>query len=523
MTPTPQASKATSVSRTSLPAWQAIIHHKQPLVHQHLRDIFAAQDNRQQTFSARTTNIVLDYSKQRITSQTMELLFKLASDCHIESWRDALFGGQNLNVTERQPALHTALRGHTNQKLMVEGIDIIPQILSVLSQMKSLSNAVREHTYLGHTGKPITSIVNIGIGGSDLGPLMADRALASYRQSDLSMYFVSNIDGSHISEALETCDPETTLFIVASKKFTTDETITNATSAKNWLVEALGDNDAIAKHFVAVTANAEAAEAFGIKPERVFKIWDWVGGRYSLASAMGLSLMIAIGPQHFDELLAGMNDMDEHFRTTPLTQNLPVIMGLLDIWNVNFWGAQTLAVLPYSQNLEHFPAYLQQLIMESNGKSVTRDGEPVGYATAPVVFGAPGTNSQHSINQLLHQGTQIVPVDFIGFDEPLVKLGDHHQKLLANLSAQAEALAFGDDSATEPYRRFEGNRPSNTLMLPKLTPHTLGQLIALYEHRVFVQGVIWDIDSFDQWGVELGKKLAQQRLKSTMNVQGVIH
>jgi glucose-6-phosphate isomerase len=475
--------------------------------------LFDRQPDRSTAFQAQAADITLDYSKNRLTSETLRQLFDLARACDIEALRDAMFAGQTINTTERQPALHTALRRPFHQPLAVDGQDIMPQIEQVHNQMVALSATIRENAYLGATGKPIASIVNIGIGGSDLGPLMAYEALKGYGRQNLRFHFVSNIDSSHLHEALEHCDPETTLCIVASKTFTTDETITNATSAKQWLLESLHDKAAVSKHFAAVTANPKAAQEFGISPKQTFEIWDWIGGRYSLPSAMGLSLMIAIGPDNFDQLLAGMHAIDEHFIMAPLERNLPVILGLIDIWNINFWNTQNLAILPYCQSLQYLSSYLQQLIMESNGKSVTRTGQAVTYSTAPVVFGVPGTNSQHSINQLLQQGTQVVPADFIGFKEPLVELGNHHAKLQANLTAQAQALAFGETSAQEPYRQFAGNRPSNTLMLPRLTPHTLGQLIALYEHRVFVQGAIWDIDSFDQWGVELGKQLARQLLR----------
>lgn len=500
---------------TDLAAWQALVNHQKTLVSLPINRLFTEDSNRTQTFAAQAADIHLDYSKNRLNSESLELLFKLARTCDVESQRDAMFAGKPINLTEKRPALHTALRRPIDQPLIVDGHDVMPEVDAGLQHMRAFATAVRDGSHVGHSGQAIKTIINIGIGGSDLGPAMAHEALKFYTRRDLTFHFVSNVDASHLSEALRTADPETTLFIVASKKFTTDETMTNAASAKTWLLDHHTSPSAVAKHFVAISANTAAVQDFGIDPANTFKIWDWVGGRYSLPGAIGLSLMIAIGPDNFDDFLNGFHKIDQHFVSTPLESNLPVILGLIDIWNINFWGAQSLAILPYAQYLHRFPAYLQQLVMESNGKSLTRDGQAVTYATAPVVWGVPGTDSQHSVNQLLHQGTPFVPADFIGFAEPLWPLAEHHRKLLANLQAQTEALAFGNLNTQQPHLNFSGNRPSNTMMLAQLTPNTLGQLIALYEHRVFVQGAIWDINSFDQFGVELGKQLARQLLNKS--------
>ena len=491
----------------------------------HLRELFAQDSDRGNTMVMRAGDIYLDYSKNRLTSDILQLLLQLARARSVEELRGAMFSGQKINTTENRAVLHTALRNLSGSAVLVDGQDVMPEILAVRAQMEQFAEAIRSGTWLGYTGKRIRHIVNIGIGGSDLGPVMVTEALKFYSQRDLHMHFVSNIDGTHIEEALKDIDPAETLCIIASKTFTTDETMTNAQTARSWLIEKLGDKAAVAKHSVAVSTNTEEVTKFGIDPANMFVFWDWVGGRYSLTSAIGLSIMLSIGPQNFHELLEGFEVMDTHFRTAPLEENLPVILALIGIWNTNFLGATTEAILPYDQYLHRFPAYFQQGNMESNGKSVTKTGEPVDYHTGPVVWGEPGTNGQHAFYQLIHQGTRLVPCDFIGFAQPLNDpdgRGTHHRKLIANLFAQSQALAFGE-SADEvraegvaeelvPHKVFEGNRPSNTLLLPRLTPNTLGQLIAAYEHKIFVQGAIWDIDSFDQWGVELGKVLAKEMI-----------
>ncbi len=504
---------------TELPEWKALQNHYEATRHTQLRKLFAADLKRGESLSLRAGDIFADYSKNRITAETLELLFDLARARDVETLRDDMFAGTKINTTENRAVLHTALRHQANTPVTEDGHDVMPEVRVVLDRMASFATAVRTGTWLGHTGKRIKTVINIGIGGSDLGPLMATEALRLYGQRDLTVKFVSNIDATHLVEATLGLDPAETLFIIASKTFTTDETMTNAGSARAWLLEALKDEAAIAKHFVAVSTNAAEVAKFGIDTTNMFEFWDWVGGRYSLTSAIGLSVMVAVGPDHFQELLQGFDAMDTHFRTAPLEANLPVILALISLWYINFFGAETEAILPYEQYLSRFPAYLQQANMESNGKSVTKTGEPVTYATAPIVWGEPGTNGQHAFYQLIHQGTHLIPADFIGFLEPLNPLGQHHPKLMANLLAQTEALAFGKTPAEVraagvpeelvAHKTFAGNHPTNTLLMPKLTPHTLGQLIALYEHKIFVQGAIWHIDSFDQWGVELGKVLAK--------------
>ena len=464
--------------------------------------------------------IFLDYSKNRITGETLRLLFELAEERGVAERRDAMFAGEKINVTENRAVLHVALRAPRGERIDVDGEDVVPKVHEVLDRMSDFSERIRSGAWKGHTGRRIRNVVNIGIGGSDLGPVMAYEALRYYSQRDLTFRFVSNVDGTDIAEATRDLNPEETLFIVSSKTFTTLETLTNARSAREWLLAKLGDESAVAKHFVAVSTNAEEVSKFGIDTENMFGFWDWVGGRYSMDSAIGLSTMIAIGPENFRKMLAGFHALDEHFRTAPFEQNLPVLLGLLTVWYADFFDAQTVAVLPYDQYLKRFPAYLQQLTMESNGKSVTLDGARVDYQTGPIFWGEPGTNGQHSFYQLIHQGTRLVPSDFIGFSRTLNPLADHHDLLMANVFAQTEALAFGKtpeavraEGTPEwlvPHRVFEGNRPSNTILADRLDPETLGKLVALYEHSVFVQGVIWNVNSFDQWGVELGKVLAKR-------------
>jgi glucose-6-phosphate isomerase len=503
---------------TMRPAWQALVAHHEAISDVHLRELFAADPERGTSMTASGGSLFLDYSKHRATPETITLLVALARECGLSARTKAMFAGEKINVTEHRAVLHTALRAPRDATISVDGVNVVPLVHEVLDRMRAFSTAVRDGTWKGFTGRRIRNIVNIGIGGSDLGPAMAYRALAHYTQRDLTVRFVSNVDGTDFVEATRDLDPAETLFIVSSKTFTTIETMTNAAAARAWIVGALGDERAIARHFVAVSTNEAAVRKFGIDPANMFGFWDWVGGRYSMDSAIGLSTMIAIGADSFGEMLGGMRVIDEHFRDAPLEKNLPVLHALLGIWYTDFFGTQTAAVLPYDQYLARFPSYLQQLIMESNGKSVTRSGARVRYATAPVIWGEPGTNGQHSFHQLLHQGTPLVPVDFIGFMRSLNPLGAQHDLLMANLFAQAEALAFGKTAAEVraegtpeelvPHRVFEGNRPSSVILADLLTPATLGSLIALYEHSVFTQGVIWDIDSFDQWGVELGKTLA---------------
>jgi glucose-6-phosphate isomerase len=505
------------------PAWAALEAHYQQLQEVHLRRLFAEDPQRGERLTAEAAGILLDYSKNRITDETLRLLVQLAAESGLREHIDAMFCGERINVSEQRPVLHVALRAPRDEALVVDGQDVVPEVHAVLDRMARFADRLRSGDWRGHTGKRIRTVVNIGIGGSDLGPVMAYEALRHYSQRDLAFRFVSNVDGTDFSEAVHDLDAAETLFIVASKTFTTLETMTNAHSARGWLLGALGgDEAAIARHFVAVSTNAGKVAEFGIDTANMFGFWDWVGGRYSMDSAIGLSTMLAIGPEHFRAMLAGFRAMDEHFRSAPFERNLPVLLALLTVWYSNFFGAQTVAVLPYDQYLKRFPAYLQQLTMESNGKRVTLAGEPVDYTTGPVYWGEPGTNGQHSFYQLIHQGTRLVPCDFIAFAQTLNPLGRHHDMLLANVFAQAEALAFGksaDEVKAEgtpdwlaPHRVFEGNRPSNTLLLERLTPAALGKLVALYEHSVFTQGVIWSIDSFDQWGVELGKVLAQRIL-----------
>ena len=500
--------------------WNALVAHYDELKDQHLRDLFADDPERGETLTATAGDLFLDYSKHRLTSTTIGLLADVARRAGVEELRDAMFRGDPINVTEHRSVLHVALRAPRDAEIVVDGVNVVAQVHDVLDRMAAFSNRVRSGEWTGHTGKRIDAIVNIGIGGSDLGPRMATTALAAFSDRSMRYRFVSNVDGSDFREATRDLDPETTLFIVASKTFTTLETMTNARSAREWSLAKLGDDVAVARHFVAVSTNAEEVTKFGIDPENMFGFWDWVGGRYSFDSAIGLSLMLAIGSDQFGEMLAGFHAMDEHFRTAPIESNLPMLMGLIGVWYGNCFGAETLAVLPYSQYLTHLPAYLQQLDMESNGKSVTREGKPVAGQTGPIVWGQAGTNGQHAYYQLIHQGTKLIPADFVGVARAAAPLGDHQDLLVANLLAQPEALAFGKtreeviadgvEAEQVEARVFAGNHPSSTILMSELTPNTLGQLIALYEHKVFTQGAIWNINSFDQWGVELGKQLAQR-------------
>jgi glucose-6-phosphate isomerase len=501
-------------------AWQALGRHYAEISSTHLRDLFAADPGRGERLTAAATGIYLDYSKNRITDETVALLVELAEESGVPARRDAMFRGEHINVSENRAVLHTALRRPATDTLVVDGQDVVADVHAVLGRMRDFANRVRSGEFKGFTGKPIRNVINIGIGGSDLGPVMAYEALRHYCTRDITFRFVSNVDSTDFAEAVRDLSADETLFIISSKTFGTLETLTNAKSARDWTVAALGTQDAVANHFVAVSTNAERVSEFGIDTANMFGFWDWVGGRYSMDSAIGLSNMIALGPDQFDEMLAGFHDMDEHFRTAPLGANLPVLMGLLAFWYRDFFGAQTVGVMPYEQYLKRFPAYLQQLTMESNGKHVTLDGRHVDYDTGAIYWGEPGTNGQHSFYQLIHQGTVLIPVDLIGFARTLNPLGEHHDYLSSNVFAQAEALAFGKTEeqvraegtadAVVPHRVMEGNRPTNTLLCDILTPRLLGTLVALYEHSVFVQGVIWDIDSFDQWGVELGKQLAQR-------------
>jgi glucose-6-phosphate isomerase len=498
----------------------ALERHHAEIRDLHLRDLFASDPTRGERLAAEGAGLYLDYSKNRVTDDTVGLLLRLAEESGLPERTEAMFRGDRINTTENRSVLHVALRMPRERSLIVDGVDVVAEVHGVLDRMAAFSERLRSGEWTGHTGRPIRNVVNIGIGGSDLGPVMAYEALRFYAHRDLTFRFVSNVDSTDFVEATRDLTPEETLFIVSSKTFTTLETMTNARSARAWALDVLGDESAIAKHFVAVSTNADEVSKFGIDPENMFGFWDWVGGRYSLDSAIGLSTMLAVGPERFRELLAGFHAMDEHFRTTPLERNLPVLMGMLCIWYADFFGAQTVGVMPYSQYLKRFPAYLQQLAMESNGKSVTLDGRRVDYETGAVFWGEPGTNGQHSFYQLIHQGTKLIPVDLIGFAKTLNPLGEHHDILMSNVFAQAEALAFGktEDAVRAegtpegvvPHRVFEGNRPSNVILAEQLTPHTLGALVALYEHSVFVQGTAWSINSFDQWGVELGKVLAQR-------------
>lgn len=517
--------------RRDLAAWRALEKHAEAMREVHLRDLFAGDPERFARFSGRLDDLLVDWSKQRVTAETLALLFDLARASGLEARRDAMFAGEKINTTEGRAVLHTALRNRSGAPVLVDGVDVMPGIQAVLERMRVFSEAVRGGAWLGHTGQTITDIVNIGIGGSDLGPLMVSHALETYARDDLRGHFVSNVDGAHLRHTLKRLDPGRTLFIVASKTFTTQETMTNAHSARAWLLDGLGgDEAAVARHFVAVSTNKQAVEAFGIEAENMFVFWDWVGGRYSLWSAIGLAIVLYLGFERFTELLEGAHAMDRHFQEAPLEANLPAILALLGIWNSNFLGAESLAILPYDQHLDRFAAYFQQGDMESNGKSVTLAGEPVGYQTGPIVWGEPGTNGQHAFYQLIHQGTRLVPCDFLAAARSRAPLGDHHEKLLANFLAQSEALAFGKPietvraelaakgldeaaiAALAPHKVFSGNRPSTSILYRELTPFRLGTLIALYEHKIFSQGVIWDIDSFDQWGVELGKELASRIL-----------
>src|SRR6516225_2410264 len=502
-------------------AWKSLKTHYKKIRDTHLRQLFADDPKRGERLTLEAVGLFLDYSKNRVTDDTLKLLVKLARECGVEERRDAMFRGDKINVTEKRAVLHVALRAPKGEVIKVDGVDVVPDVHAVLDKMAAFSDRVRSGEWKGHTGKPIRNVINVGIGGSDLGPVMAYEALRHYSQRDMTFRFVSNVDGTDFAEAVYGLDAAETLFIISSKTFTTLETMTNAHSARDWALAALGgDESSIAKHFVAVSTNAPEVAKFGIDTANMFEFWDWVGGRYSMDSAIGLSTMLAIGSDHFRAMLEGFHAVDEHFRSAPFERNLPVLMGLLGVWYNDFFGAQTVAVLPYDQYLKRFPAYLQQLTMESNGKHVTLAGTPVDHQTGPIYWGEPGTNGQHSFYQLIHQGTRLIPCDFIAFAQPLNKLGRHHDMLLANVFAQTEALAFGktrEQVKAEgtpdwlvPHRVFEGNRPSNTIVLDRLTPAALGKLVALYEHSVFTQGTIWDIDSFDQWGVELGKVLAQR-------------
>ena len=509
-----------TLNPTTRPEWRALQDHYATIKITHLRDLFAADPHRGERFTAEAAGLYLDYSKHRLTDETITRLVALAHVCGLNEQIAAMFSGAKLNLTEDRAVLHVALRAARDTVITVDGRNVVPEVYAVLDRMAAFSEQVRSGAWLGHTGKPIRHIVNLGIGGSDLGPLMAYEALRHYSLRSLTCHFVSNVDATDFAETVRDLDPAETLFIVASKTFTTLETMANAKTARAWLVAGLGDEAAVAKHFVAVSTIAVAVGQFGIVPAILFGFWVWVGGRYSLTSAIGLSTMLALGAEAYHELLGGFRAMDEHFRTAPFARNLPVLMGLLNVWYSNFFGAQTVAVLPYDQYLRRFPAYLQQLTMESNGKAVRRDGTPVDYQTCPIFWGEPGTNGQHSFYQLIHQGTKLVVCDFIGFCHSLNPLGEHHNLLLANMLAQAEAMAFGkpgDAVAAEgvpawlvPHRTFPGNRPSSTILADRLTPAVLGALVALYEHSVFTQSVIWGINAFDQWGVELGKALAGQ-------------
>jgi glucose-6-phosphate isomerase len=511
--------KRTSLKRLS--AWKALAEHSKEIKKLHLRELFANDSTRGEKLAAEGAGLFLDYSKNRVTETTLKLLQQLAEECDLRGRIDAMFRGEKINTTENRAVLHIALRAPKNATILLDGKNVVPAVHDVLDKMTIFSNRIRSGEWVGHTGKRIRNIINIGIGGSDLGPVMAYEALRHYTDRSLTFRFVSNIDGTDFVEASRDLNPAETLFIVSSKTFTTLETMTNAQTARDWLLKGLGgDKAAVARHFVAVSTNAEKVSAFGIDTDNMFGFWDWVGGRYSMDSAIGLSTMLAIGPENFRSMLDGFHQMDEHFRTAPFDQNLPVLLGLLTVWYTDFFDAQTVAVLPYEQYLKRFPAYLQQLTMESNGKHVTLDGKQVNYDTGPVYWGEPGTNGQHSFYQLIHQGTRLIPCDFIAFGNALTPLGRHHDILLSNVFAQAEALAFGktaEEVRAEgtpkrlvPHRVFDGNRPSNVILADRLTPEVLGKLVALYEHSVFTQGAIWNINSFDQWGVELGKALAQR-------------
>ncbi|SOD96102.1 glucose-6-phosphate isomerase [Caenispirillum bisanense] len=514
---------------TECPAYEALAQHHGRIAEVHLRDLFASDADRFRRFSRRLPGMLVDFSKNRLTDATLALLLDLARECGVEAKRDAMFAGEKINTTEGRAVLHTALRNRSGRPVLVDGQDVMPAVTAVLAKMKDFSDRIRSGAWTGATGQRITDVVNIGIGGSDLGPRMVVEALKPWHQPGLRVRFVSNVDGSDIAEVLKACDPATTLFLVASKTFTTQETLTNAHTARRWIVEALGE-DAVAKHFAALSTNGQDVAAFGIDTANMFEFWDWVGGRYSLWSAIGLPIAVAVGFERFEQLLAGGHAMDEHFRTAPLDQNIPVLLAMIGVWYVDFFGADTYAILPYDQYLHRFPAHFQQVDMESNGKRVTLSGEPVDVQTGPILFGEPGTNGQHSFYQLIHQGTRMVPCDFIAPARSQNPIGDHHAILLSNFFAQTEALMRGktpdevraelaakglDEAAVAaalPHRVFPGNRPSTSILVDQVDPHTLGMLIALYEHKVFVQGAVWDVNSFDQWGVELGKQLAKQIL-----------
>ncbi|MCB1249605.1 MAG: glucose-6-phosphate isomerase [Acidimicrobiales bacterium] len=501
------------------PEWEAVASHFAEVRDLHLRQLFADEPDRGDRMTLEVGDIYLDYSKNRITAETMPLLEAVARRAGVTELRDAMFAGEKINITEDRAVLHVALRAPRGSVIEVDGANVVPEVHHVLDRMADFARRVRSGEWIGHTGDRIRNVINIGIGGSDLGPRMACEALRDVTDRYIKFRFISNIDGTDFWEATRGLDPSETLFIISSKTFTTLETMTNAYTAREWALAGLRDDSAIAQHFVAVSTNAAEVAKFGIDPQNMFEFWDWVGGRYSYDSAIGLSLMLAVGPEGFEEMLEGFRLMDEHFRTAPIGENMPILLGLLGVWYNNFFGAETKAILPYSQYLAHLTAYLQQLDMESNGKSVDREGNPVHWQTGPIVWGQPGTNGQHAYYQLIHQGTKLIPADFIGFCQPNHDIGNHHDLLMANLFAQPEALAFGKTAAEVaaegvpaaqvPHRTFAGNHPTNTMLLSKLTPHTLGQLIALYEHTVFTQGAVWNINSFDQWGVELGKKLAQ--------------
>ncbi len=525
--------------RNALPAWKALETHYRDIANVHMRDLFANDTERFHKFSIRQCDLLVDYSKNIITKQTMKLLLELAQACDLASNRDAMFKGQAINNTEKRAVLHTALRNRSNRPVLVNGQDVMPEINQVLAQMRDFTEAVRSGTWLGHTGKPITDIVNIGIGGSDLGPVMVCEALKPYAHERLNVHFVSNVDGTHMVETLRKLHRETTLFVIVSKTFTTQETLTNAKTARDWFLTRGGTHQAVVKHFVAVSTNAKAVDAFGIDTNNMFGFWDWVGGRYSLWSAVGLSIALYLGMDHFEDLLSGAHDMDEHFNNAPLEENIPVILGLLGVWYNNFFGASSHVILPYDQYMHRFPAYFQQGDMESNGKRVSRDGETLTYSTGPIIWGEPGTNGQHAFYQLMHQGTKMISADFLAPVDTQNPVGMHHRILLSNFFAQTEALMRGKDSAEVraeleaqgiqskeletllPHKVFPGNKPSNSIMFQKLTPKTLGTLIAMYEHKIFVQSIIWNINAFDQWGVELGKQLARTILDELDDTQHI--
>lgn len=526
------------IKPTKTIAWKQLVEHHEIIKNKHLRQFFSENPNRFETFSIRWNDLLVDYSKNRIDTRTLDLLVDLARECQLTSAIEAVFSGQAINETENRAVLHTALRNFSGRSIMVDGKDVMPDVQAVLAQMKSFSERIIEGSWKGFSGKAITDVVNIGIGGSDLGPVMVTEALKPFK-NHLNLHFVSNIDGTHLAEVLKKCQPDTTLFLIASKTFTTQETMTNAHSARAWFLQAAGDEKAVAKHFAALSTNQKAVEAFGIDPANMFQFWDWVGGRYSLWSAIGLSIALGIGYQNFEKLLAGAHAMDEHFRTADFRENIPVLLALIGLWNTNFLGAASEAILPYDQYLHRFAAYFQQGNMESNGKSVDRNGEKVDYPTGPIIWGEPGTNGQHAFYQLIHQGTQLIPCDFIAPAISHNPIGDHHVKLLANYFAQTEALMNGKTAAEAaaeleaagksaaeierltPFKVFEGNRPTNSILVKQIDPFVLGALVAMYEHKIFVQGVLWNIFSFDQWGVELGKQLANAILPELENAEPV--